>query len=325
MPERPQYEKLYAIGKATENIETRATDGRIRQIAESYTANMLRVERLIEMLPNTVTWSINFQNYHHRAEREAFGPNPSDEQRANPELKRRKSEVFNRIFNADIETAQADLGKYKRDALQMGIGNLNSLVQLFPQMGEGLESVLASTITGAWTAFEVLAGDLWEASVNAHPDCMFPHLRNPDGKKRKPTKRQQTKSLELWDIRRHKWDLNGKVGTVLREGIKFTTLGEMRGVYRQAFRSKKVNKPLNNRAIDVLQIIRNCLVHKSGKIDAEFVEKAGEISELSDLAKQPALTLSPEFVAPKVISVVECAGSLISAVDRWVVHQGGAK
>jgi hypothetical protein len=33
----------------------------------------------------------------------------------------------------------------------------------------GLDASLGSMVTGAWTAFEILAGDLWEQAINAHP------------------------------------------------------------------------------------------------------------------------------------------------------------
>lgn len=33
-----------------------------------------------------------------------------------------------------------------------------------------IEGLMGSLVTGAWTAIEVLAGDLWEAALNHHPD-----------------------------------------------------------------------------------------------------------------------------------------------------------
>ncbi|MEY2396500.1 MAG: hypothetical protein QOF94_2845, partial [Acidobacteriaceae bacterium] len=44
--------------------------------------------------------------------------------------------------------------------------------------GGAVDAMLAAYITGMWTAFEVLSGDLWEAALNIHPET----LSNLNGK-----------------------------------------------------------------------------------------------------------------------------------------------
>jgi hypothetical protein len=177
------------------------------------------------------------------------------------------------------------------------------------------EGLLASMLTGTWTALETLAGDLWEAAVNVYPDCMF---EQPKPGSKTPRKKPQSKLVELWDIRSQGYDLRGKVGTVLKESVNFTNLDEMRKAYRRVFHDKKINALLKNNAIDILQLVRNILVHKAGVVDAEFVRRADGVPDLQGLTPGSVIALNGEFVALKVSSIIACAVSLIGAVNSWI-------
>ena len=79
-----------------------------------------------------------------------------------------------------------------------------------------------SYITSAWTAFETMAGDLWEAAINYRPQG----LADLSGKKRHrksgaekfgvddPQKIE--KLVRLNDIRSHEWDTRNKMGSILQ-------------------------------------------------------------------------------------------------------------
>jgi len=49
---------------------------------------------------------------------------------------------------------------------------LGPTLQNVPQMRVGLEHFIETSIAAAWTAFEVMAEDLWEAAINVHPDVL---------------------------------------------------------------------------------------------------------------------------------------------------------
>ena len=49
--------------------------------------------------------------------------------------------------------------------------NIDDLLSMVPSRGtaDGMRGMLDAMILGAWTAFETLAGDLWETALNIHP------------------------------------------------------------------------------------------------------------------------------------------------------------
>ena len=57
----------------------------------------------------------------------------------------------------------------------------------------GFEGILTGSIVGTWTAIEALAGDLWEAALNAEPEI----LSKLNGLHRKKGKNESNKQLDL--------------------------------------------------------------------------------------------------------------------------------
>lgn len=56
------------------------------------------------------------------------------------------------------------------DLTRHGIDNIDLVVKMCGDFGLlGLRAILVSQLTGMWTAFETLAGDLWEMALNVHP------------------------------------------------------------------------------------------------------------------------------------------------------------
>jgi hypothetical protein len=193
--------------------------------------------------------------------------------------------------------------------------------KIIPSRGTSLavEGLLSSMLLGTWTAFEALAGDLWESAVNAHPDCVIP--ADPPGRKAlRLGKRPQSKSIELWDVRDHGYDLRGKVGTVLKGTANFTNLAAMQEEYRSAFRNTRVNKVLAHESIESLQLLRNNFVHKGGLADAEFVDRAKDHPDLHGFRENEPIPLDGEFVERMISPVIRCSLALIRVVDRWVTR-----
>jgi hypothetical protein len=63
----------------------------------------------------------------------------------------------------------------------------------------GLEAMLSSALTGTWTAFETMAGDLWETALNLHP-AVLAELRGKKKRDGKPIyKRQRTQKKVIDD------------------------------------------------------------------------------------------------------------------------------
>ncbi len=100
-----------------------------------------------------------------------------------------------------------------------------------PAFLSGLEGILYSSLTGTWTAFETLAADLWEAALNAHPDC----LANLNGGRAGRIGNEDGKHVLLKDIAKYRWNISSKMGSVLKERYNFSRLDGIRRAYEQAF------------------------------------------------------------------------------------------
>jgi hypothetical protein len=206
------YERLYLIGSAAVKIGDGVAAKEIGEVADQYKANMKRVERLIETIPNLVGWSVNFQSYIMHAHFSVYGTtHPSEEQLADESLMSRRHRETQALFDEDLNRLERDRHGFTKKMIALSLAHMGALSKASPQVVEGLNVVMASVITGSWTAFEVLASDLWEATVNAHPDCMFEHVQK--SKKPKAQKKPPSKVVELWDIKkpgirlaRQSWD-----------------------------------------------------------------------------------------------------------------------
>jgi hypothetical protein len=214
----------------------------------------------------------------------------------------------------------------------------------------GLEGVLASMITGTWTAFETLAGDLWEAALNAAPKRLA-LLRGKQSRiERQAGSRAKTKqdpvaqanaeqSPEETDgdgpdravslhsmsrASRGKFNLRHLMGTVQRDQFELDSLRGIREAYSRAFdkpTEKDIDQSLADRDLDTLQQVRNLLVHRAGVADQRYVDRLDKFPALPRLAKGKRLKLTGPFVADRILPVIRIAPKLALAVDRRVCRE----
>lgn len=181
----------------------------------------------------------------------------------------------------------------------------------------GLDAALSASIIGLWTAFESLASDLWESSINARP-----HLLTMKRKGQKTNTDADSKMLPILTIQKHGYDLRGKMGSIMKDrGIKFSTLDGINGAYRLAFREdrERIDKALHDPAVKALNAVRNLLVHRAGVVDRTFVDQVGSTASLSVFKIGESLRLDGDLWYSLVHQVVARSVDLIRAVDEWLV------
>ena len=90
----------------------------------------------------------------------------------------------------------------------------------------GHEAWLGSQITGTWTAFEAMAGDLWEAALNYKPRELAKLSGSKHGK--------DSKQIGLDQIQRYNFDLSTHMGTIFvgTNKYQFDRLSGIREAYR---------------------------------------------------------------------------------------------
>jgi hypothetical protein len=195
----------------------------------------------------------------------------------------------------------------------------------------GFEAMLAAYLTGTWTVFETLTGDLWETAVNAYPSRLA-HLNGIANRlsKGRSLERDRTsskratdeiKSIPLNLVQAYRFDLRNKMGTLLREQrFEFSRLEDIRRAYALAFDedSKEIDEALTDQAIDALRIVRNVIVHQGGIADANYVKLASAMN-LPPAALRRQILLDGAKVVEMISPVISCASRLLGAVDEWLV------
>ncbi len=169
-----------------------------------------------------------------------------------------------------------------------------------PDTIRGCEAILSAMVIGAWTAFETLAGDLWVAALNTSPRRL---ARLSGDKKRiirlaktgtekaerlqgmlesRRTQDGEGKIVHLSDVQelsKGTYDLSGKMGNLLRNSFKFTTLTGIREAYAVAFdeHSQAIDDALKDGSLDVLCLVRNLIVHRAGRADSTYCKEASSV------------------------------------------------
>gem|GEM_PF-6390455 len=170
----------------------------------------------------------------------------------------------------------------------------------------GLSALFASSLVSTWTAFETLAGDLWEATVNARPG-LAGHVAT---------------SIKTEMLQKHGFNVPHQMGTILREmkAVSFTVLDEIRNAYKSTFtkHAQKIDASLANKSLDALSQARNLIVHKAGKCDAEYISRAKGLPQLPHLALGEQLMTNGILARQLIEPVITCCQELIDSVGAWL-------
>ena len=288
---------------------------RIRAVTEAFIANARRIHTTWKLKPDLVEHAcVNTENLC-RAFFEMTGH--LDFAKAlhdDPNIQNKLSKKLTDWFAAQTANAP-DPYKVFYDP-ERAIMRFVELADNYPdKWGEGLHATLAAMLTGAWTSFEVLASDLWEAALNVHPrtltnlkgkteDISTPHLLNVMRK-----------------VTRGTFNASELMGTILREKFAFHKLSGIRKAYSAAFskRCEKVDEILSDRAFDKLNLVRNLLLHKGGIVEEEKFLKAAKDTGWSPPGTVGELfPIDGETVSGLIRPVFQRCADLILAVDDWI-------
>jgi hypothetical protein len=185
----------------------------------------------------------------------------------------------------------------------------------FPSTSEGLHALHVAQITGSWTAFETLAGDVWIAAVNARPRGLVAGMK-PESKE------DGTKWMSFDTLRKHRFDLTAVMGNVLAESkkVSFRTLDEIRKSYKIAFNGTvEIVNSISGRDLDALHAVRNAIVHRGGYVDKMFRDRMERDPYWSQFQVGDELPIDGEKAASLTDTSIKAAVGLIRIVDNWVL------
>jgi hypothetical protein len=333
LPDKRSLSEAALIGDAHRTISAKSSIGPIREVAEVFAANIERMIALVELAPLATGLTFLAGSNNLRSALVIAGVSEEIES-SEEELHIEETKLYTPPLSTEI----------KREAMRCGYGRLREWSDSHAEMIPGVEAVLFSQIVLAWTAFETLAGDLWEAAINHHPHILA-RLDGPPkriGKLAGAKEKEQpddedegnattgadsadSKSVSLiriHDLSKGSCDLGKLMGSLLKKRFKFTTLGGIRKAYSVAFSKKStaVDAALSKKHLDGLSLIRNLIVHRAGVADTEYEERAKSVPDIPHLTDGQRLELtgklSRSLIEPAILSAVD----LVGAVNEWITR-----
>ncbi|MGC1860803.1 MAG: hypothetical protein WA733_06670 [Methylocystis sp.] len=175
----------------------------------------------------------------------------------------------------------------------------------------GQEAWLTAQITATWTAFEAMAGDLWEAALNCKPA----ELAKLSGTKQNGDSR----NIDINFIHKYNYNISNRMGTIFVETnkYKFDSLRGIRQAYKDAF-GGCLDYLIDDTALDALSIVRNNLIHSGGIIDEKY-RRRSSILPLEAVGEAGShIPLEGELATKLINPVLKLGNALLIAVDSWL-------
>lgn len=171
---------------------------------------------------------------------------------------------------------------------------------------------LFAMVVYIWTAFECIATDLWESTLNENA---IPTAQNVLSSLTKPGADEDGLSgqhIRVGLAAKYGFDLRHCLGTLLKSKFDFTSTDGIITAYTKAFGSCDALDAFKNE-LRQLELIRNLIVHRGGVVDDKFLS-------LSSVKARKGNTL--RVTLPQVASYLKWtilgAGSLLEMVDERV-------
>jgi len=286
----------------------------LQHVAEAYRRNLTRVNSLIIFPPAAVQIAFNLQIAVKRVESRI----PRPQGKAFQDAVREQLDTHKKMV---LSLPKEDFEKHTKELEDITIGILQTLED-DEEMFSGFEAWIASQITGTWTAFEAMAGDLWEAALNCKPD----ELSKLSGQKKIKAKtedyeakevREKGKYIELNTVIRYKFDVSKHMGTILRGKYQFDNLNDIRKAYKDAF-GAYINDTIDDTALDAVSAVRNNLVHNGGVIDDRLISRKSILPVGVISSSNERILLDGELSSKLINPVLKLGNELIISVDNWL-------
>jgi hypothetical protein len=317
---------------------------KIRDVAKSFIENVSRIESLASLPSGLFYWGSMLGANREIAFFEEAGFHSKSGK--SPPL-----DLFSKIWeNAEDRTKKESefvhgSPEWREKVWKDGVENIDRLGKIVPEwLSEAIDAVLSGVVIGAWTAFETLAGDLWEAAVNECPSPLM-ELGAHSGRitKMSATRRgirpassesgknpsdesRQIPLNRIIEISKRTLNLSECMGSLLRPKFEFSVLASTREAYSAAFKchSSEIDTILSDTIIDATNRLRNVIVHNAGIADIRYTEGIiGTPAPIVDSEKK--VELDGKIAQVLINPMITLCGRLLKAVDAWVQDERDGK
>jgi hypothetical protein len=214
----------------------------------------------------------------------------------------------------------------RADAVSKAEWQIDTAFKNIDSMIPGGEAILSSVIVGAWTAFESLAGDLWEAILNLRPKLAIvaigAQIATDENETESERKYRMTTPLPVHMLNDPAFNIQTHMGSILRAQGKFdfARREQAKDAYKKTFPQlwPQIEPIFDDRRLRWLAKLRNVILHHAAVADLEFVTAFAEHPELRGFQKGDHVALDGVIVANLAESAALAGVQLIKLVDGWL-------
>jgi hypothetical protein len=200
---------------------------------------------------------------------------------------------------------------------------LSKLISFGGNVRTAIESLLSDMMVSAWTTFEVLAADLWVASLNANPKlgviALGADVTPDDTEDDRRQKRKIKYEVSVWLLEKYDYNLKHNMGTLLRRKWDFARRDRAEEAYTKVFgkdSESELNAVFRDQKLQWLAAIRNVTVHNGGIADAEFLTLVEKHDTLGKVKEGERIPIDGSITGVIVAAAIERCIALIQFVDN---------
>jgi hypothetical protein len=175
-----------------------------------------------------------------------------------------------------------------------------------PDFVSASRELLNQGLVLAWSSLEVLASDLFCATVNASPHLAGRLLSDHSIKKYLVPDKL---SFDL--LAEFGFNLSSSMGTILTRDLNLSSVGKIKAIASVLFNNEAVRVSLDSRTLYLLNERRHLIVHRRGVVDAKYVRATGDgrkDGERFQVAKQE--------LGEALTQVTKCGLDLLRAAEE---------
>ena len=165
-----------------------------------------------------------------------------------------------------------------------------------------------NSLVNIWTAFETTIKTLWVYSLDNHPKLFINEVLSQKGSNE--IIGIEGKNISIGLLAKYDFNISNCLGSVLYKKFDFTSInGIIRCVQALLGENNSVKIALDYTELRQLEIIRNVIVHSSGFIDNDYIQKTtrkhGKIGERINLSIEEMRTYGDSCLYPTIIFTQE--------------------
>jgi hypothetical protein len=181
-----------------------------------------------------------------------------------------------------------------------------------PMLASSMQVLYSAAVSGSWTAFECLAGDLWAAALNEYPlplaQAAFSCLDTPEAGE------LTGKQISVGLAAKYGFDLRRSLGTLLKPKFDFTSVRGTQKAYKVFISSDDVLQNIfEDPVLSELEATRHLIVHSASKVDEEYKKRSG-----STLEAGMRLTFTEEKTVEFARASQMAGFHLLAFVNDWL-------